>query len=414
MENHIRGLSSLSVPKESYGTLLVPIIFGKLAVETRRNLACEYSNLEWTIDEVQTAVIKEIRILESGLYTTDPSSYTSAPRTPPATTTFYTGIRGGRNTTPNSKKKPLCVYCKGEHSPNVCTVVTDHQKRLDTVKQENLCFNCLGKHKISQCNCKFRCKRCNRKHHTSLCKPTNSDNTNPDPQKKDTQPSLMTTPVLYGSCSPKYNSTPKTISLLKTAIAPISTNGLRIQDNILFDEGSQRSFITMDTATKLNVRPTNTEHVTIAPFGAEHTSPHRIAVGQINVETESGHTIPISVFIVPFIAAPLNNYLHTSIENFPHLRGLKLAHPITNIENFQVSVLIGADYYWTFVEDKIVRGDGPTAQQSKLGFLLSRPVPCLTSQTSATNPLHITTMAIASTEEPNLDRFWSVEEAGTT
>ena len=224
----------------------------------------------------------------------------------------------------------------------------------------------------------------------------------------------MTTPVLYGSCSPKYNSAPKTISLLKTAIAPISTNGLRIQGNILFDEGSQRSFITMDTATKLNVRPTNTEHVTIAPFGAEHTSPHHIAVGQINVETELGHTIPISVLIVPFIAAPLNNYLHTSIENFPHLRGLKLAHPITNIENFQVSVLIGADYYWTFVEDKIVRGDGSTTQQSKLGFLLSGPVPCPTLQTGATNPLHITTMAIASTEEPNFDRFWSVEEAGTT
>ena len=154
--------------------------------------------------------------------------------------------------------------------------------------------------------------------------------------------------------------------------------------------------------------------MTIAPFGAEHTSPQPIAVSQINVETESGNTILISVLIVPFIAAPLHHYLHTSIENFPHLRGLKLAHPITNIENFQVSVLIGADYYWTFVEDKIVRGDGPTAQQSKLGFLLSGPVSCPTSHTGATNPLHITTMAIASTEEPNLDRFWSIEEAGTT
>ena len=370
VENHIRGLSSLGVPKESYGTLLVPIILGKLTVETRRNLAREHSNLDWTIDEVQTAVMKEIRILESGLHTTDPSSHLSVPRTLPATAAFHTGIRGGgRNTTPHVKKKPLCIYCKGEHFPNVCTVVTDYQKRLDVVKRENLCFNCLGKHKISQCNSKFRCKHCNRKHHTSLCKPTSSDNATPDSQKKDTEPKLPTTPVLYGSCSPQYNSAPKTISLLKTAIAPISTNGLCIQGNILFDEGSQRSFITMDAATKLNLRPTNTEHVTIAPFGVEHSSPQPIAVGLINIETESGNTIPISVLIVPFIAAPLNNYLHTSIENFPHLRGLKLAHPITNIENFQVSVLIGVDYYWTLVEDKIVRGDGPTAQQSKLGFL---------------------------------------------
>ena len=56
--------------------------------------------------------------------------------------------------------------------------------------------------------------------------------------------------------------------------------------------GSQCSFIIKKTA--------------IAPFGAEHTAPQPISVGYVNVETESGHRIPISVFIVPFIAAPLN------------------------------------------------------------------------------------------------------------
>ena len=73
VENHIRGLSSLGVPKVSYGTLLVPIILGKLSPPTRRNLAREHSNLKWTIDELQAALLKEIRILESGLYTTDPA-----------------------------------------------------------------------------------------------------------------------------------------------------------------------------------------------------------------------------------------------------------------------------------------------------------------------------------------------------
>ena len=145
--------------------------------------------------------MKEIRILESGLHTTDLSSHLSVPRTLPATAAFHTGVRGGgRNTTPNVKKKPLCIYSKGEHFPNVCTVVTDYQKRLDVVKRENLCFKYLGKRKISQCNSRFRCKNCNRKHHTSLCKPTSSDAT-PDSQKKDTEPNSPTTPVLYGSCS---------------------------------------------------------------------------------------------------------------------------------------------------------------------------------------------------------------------
>ena len=51
----------------------------------------------------------------------------------------------------------------------------------------------------------------------------------PRSSEKGTQLISVMTPVLYGSSSPKYNSAPKTISLLKTAIAPISTNGLQIQ-----------------------------------------------------------------------------------------------------------------------------------------------------------------------------------------
>ena len=39
VENHIRGLSALGQSRDSYGTLLVPIILGKLPVETRRSLA---------------------------------------------------------------------------------------------------------------------------------------------------------------------------------------------------------------------------------------------------------------------------------------------------------------------------------------------------------------------------------------
>ena len=53
-----------------------------------------------------------------------------------------------------------------------------------------------------------------------------------------------------------------------------------------------------------------------------------------------------------------------------HLKGLQLAH-LTENENFEISVLIGADYYWSFVHDHVTRGDGPTVVQSRLGYLLS-------------------------------------------
>jgi hypothetical protein len=49
IENHIRGLSALRKSEESFGSLLTPVILGKLPVELQRNLAREQNNSEWTI-----------------------------------------------------------------------------------------------------------------------------------------------------------------------------------------------------------------------------------------------------------------------------------------------------------------------------------------------------------------------------
>ena len=49
-----------------------------------------------------------------------------------------------------------------------------------------------------------------------------------------------------------------------------------------------------------------------------------------------------------------------------------MAHPIMKEDSqFDISMLIGVDYYWNIVEDHTVRGDGPTAVQLKLSYLLS-------------------------------------------
>ena len=155
--------------------------------------------------------------------------------------------------------------------------------------------------------------------------------------------------------------------------------------------------------------PVNTENIAIAPYEAEYSSPQLTSVGQVKVETTAGDRVPISVLIVPFIAAPLKNSVHTSLHReLSSLGWIKLAHPVTSEHNFQISILIGADHYWTFVEDKIIWGEGPTTQQSKLGFLLSGPM------SSPMLQLNIATMSTATSEEPNLERFWSIEAAGTS
>ena len=64
---------------------------------------------------------------------------------------------------------------------------------------------------------------------------------------------------------------------------------------------------------------------------------------------------------------------------------------MTSDENFSISVLIGVDYYWQFIQDHVVRGDGTTAVQSRLGYLLSGPLPL--PQPTSTTSLHISILS---------------------
>ena len=87
-ESHIRGLLSLGIVQDSYGALLIPVIWGKLPSEVKRNLARENNGSNWSIDQLREALLREIRILEQGA-STSCSSITS----PKITASFHVGSR---------------------------------------------------------------------------------------------------------------------------------------------------------------------------------------------------------------------------------------------------------------------------------------------------------------------------------
>ena len=117
---------------------------------------------------------------------------------------------------------------------------------------------------------------------------------------------------------------------------------------------------------------------------------------------------------MPSIAAPIQNLVSTSVYTMPHPRDLKLAHPVTSGNNFTISLLTGTDHYWSFVEDHFIRGKGPTAQWSKLGYLLSGPLPTTLSEAISSALLQITsTMITDEPREPDIERLWSIEAVGT-
>jgi hypothetical protein len=166
-----------------------------------------------------------------------------------------------------------------------------------------------------------------------------------------------------------------TVTFLKTAIATVGTHHTYCKANILFDEGAQRSFITKDLATQLQLQPTEKEVISLSAFGAQTTAAQTLESTIVNVKTNRDEEIPLRVLIVETIATPLPLQFTDNIRTIPHLRELPLAHPVTNHEKFEISLLVGADHYWDIVEDRVIRGNGPTAVQSKISYLLSGPLP---------------------------------------
>jgi len=124
--------------------------------------------------------------------------------------------------------------------------------------------------------------------------------------------------------------------------------------------------------------PHYTENLSILSlnFGGEITSKHQVDTTRIMLETNDGDDT-ISALRVPQIAAPVQNFVNSTLRTLPHLWDLKLAHPVGSAEKFHISLLIGVDHYWDIVGNYIVRGrdTGPSAMESKLGYLLSGPLP---------------------------------------
>ena len=111
IKSHIRSLASLGKKEDSYGSLLVSIILEKLPGKIKQNLTWAHGKQEWTVSELQSAILNELFIIEMGSQVEPPL---------PPTAAFVTGT-----SKPVVNLKPQCLFCKGTHSPSLCNTVTD-------------------------------------------------------------------------------------------------------------------------------------------------------------------------------------------------------------------------------------------------------------------------------------------------
>ena len=154
---------------------------------------------------------------------------------------------------------------------------------------------------------------------------------------------------------------------------------------VLFDSGSQMSYITENLQRKLNLKPVKVKRLHLNTFGTTNYKTQSCNVVQLSLQKPScNEIVVISALSSPVICSPLPSAVDS--QWYSHLKGLLLAD--SGIDSQEaIDILIGSNFYWNIVTGEVHRGEnGPVAVNSKFGWLLSGPIHSVDSlQTTHSN-----------------------------
>ncbi|XP_003742088.1 uncharacterized protein LOC100899321 [Galendromus occidentalis] len=147
--------------------------------------------------------------------------------------------------TPREYPQQPCIFCRSlGHRTQACdNTAMDVRQKRELLIRENRCCRCtkIG-HRASVCRSTTYCTKCNKKGHlTPLCNPVTAITTHcsgTDPQTS------------VHVCNPGQSSSQYYITVVATAVGP---KGETVRVRILFDSGSQSSFVRTEIADKLNI-----------------------------------------------------------------------------------------------------------------------------------------------------------------
>ena len=169
----------------------------------------------------------------------------------------------------------------------------------------------------------------------------------------------------------------------------------------------------------------------IKVFGTDVGTPKLYDVTQFCVRSPySDENLYVTAHVINTVCAPLKHQvIQQAIKHQPPLASLPLADwPENKAQDSEVDILIGSDFYWHFMTGRCIRGEyGPAALETKLGWVLSGPVPwdqeaqctqCTQTSLTLTHLLMVNEGQSKEDEptkeslENQLSKFWDLENLG--
>ena len=238
-----------------------------------------------------------------------------------------------------------CAFCLGIHPPEECKKVTSTEERKKLLLKFGRSFKCINKgHRTSDGKVIVKCKNCKGPHNTCLCdgrsqKVSNGDNSQP----------LVSRP------SSLLEGTESKISLQTTqALIAGSVQG-RVR--VLFDSGSQRSFVTAKAARNHVLGIVRKEWAAINTFGQVVKESGLMEVVQFDImPLRADRSLRLEAYVVPEISNISNEHVEVVKNDYPHLRDLWFSDVCRAKEELVIDLLIGSDCLWEFQKGRTIGG----------------------------------------------------------
>ena len=416
-EGHLRGLNSLGANIDAAGYVYAAILIRKLPTKVRDNINREGHSDFWDLENLRGAIEQEIGHLEATEMTQNINCAQLSYSQEISTMSLPVASSYAQQT---QRKCQLCNATN--HYTSTCTEYTTVEARRSQVMKMQLCFNCLKKsHRAQDCKNFARCKKCNKKHHTSICTSESPENNNNNKNSTATSSCYATdgNAVRDVRLARNYDAaaettttigyTSQTSTILPTAIVNIVNKSSCLQTRALMDQGSQRTFIQEDLKNKLGLESIGTVSTAINGFGGKiGMSTYEIV--KFDIEVLNGRVSTEAV-----VVKNLPKTIHMpgrceAIKNFMSL-GIDLADDTDNSDNLSIGILIGSDQCFNFIHSNKI-GD-ISLIPSNLGTIIAGSISKTIDTTSCITVLkavdfHDNDACL----DDQLKQFWELESIG--
>ena len=244
--------------ENTYASVVVPAAMQKLPENFRLSITRGTEFLEWTMEQMLQAFLKELELKEDHYLTMSSKSQNKCDWNEDR-------MKGGTaNALFTKQDKENCAFCLGKHNHEDCPTVKNIKQCKSIALRFARCFKCMKKgHRARECKSKVMCNRCGQGHHISFCEVQVTQQLSSDSQMLSDANSITTSPsTLHVGAGGQV--------ALQTARAVIRGEREPRQVRVLFDGGSHRSFITSGAAQRAQLAVIRQDWLGISTFGQRY------------------------------------------------------------------------------------------------------------------------------------------------